>query len=305
MNSLTKKYSVGLIGGDMRMEILANIVKNNGYPIKIYAISHPDRFNGDDIACTLDGLFATCDLIILPVPVTRDKVNIFAENTACNVNLNEVIRCSSNFGPKIIFGGIIPAATKETLQYNNHTVIDIFDNARLIENNAVATAEGALMIAMENLQTTITGTKFAVLGFGRIASHLSKILNDLGGEVTVFARRDDALLKARNLGYDTVKLEEQHTEEYALNIACELDRVSLIFNTVPSVILKREIIAKMKCRPLYVELASSPYGMNSKDARELEFNTLYAPSLPGRYSPVSAANYIFEAICSSLSSMES
>ena len=295
---------IGFIGGDMRISILAAIMKDHGFDIKTYGVTGADRFTENEECDAIEKLFAFSEIIVLPVPVTRDKTCVFAERPEISILLRDLIFDSKIFGKKIFFGGLIPRDFKASLEAHGHTVIDVFENDRLINNNAIATAEGALMIAMEKLTTTIISTKFAVLGFGRIGSHLANIISALGGEVTVFARRDEALNNAQRHGYRAVKLLSDLTEKYEYEIARELDGASVIFNTVPSVIVKRGIMEKMHKRPLYVELASYPYGIDSKDARELEFNTVYAPSLPGRYSPVSAAEYIFEAISYYMSELE-
>lgn len=304
MSIITNKRTVGFIGGDMRTNILAQLMKKNGYSIRTLGIVGVDNFQNYEVCKTVQEIFLASEVIVLPVPVTRDKVNIFAECSEFILRLSDIILNASSVGKKVILGGIIPRHLKDLLEENGHTVIDFFENSRLICNNAIATAEGALMIAMEKLQTTIISSSFAILGFGRIGSHLAKIIKALGGKVTIFARRDEVIGDAMGYGYEAVKLEEGSSEHYHFDIARKLDEVSVIYNTIPGIILNRKIIEQMHTRPLYIELASFPYGIDSKDARELEFNTIYAPSLPGRYSPISAAEYIYDAISFYLSQPE-
>lgn len=298
-----KGYTFGFIGGDKRISLLASIMKKNGYKIREFGLFEEKDFLGD-VCSSVEELFSFCDIIILPVPVSRDKSSLFAEKQGVELRLENMIPMPDIYGKKIIFGGLIPKNYHNALLEKGHTVIDIFNNPRLIFNNAIATAEGGLMIAMQNSDSTVISSNFGVLGFGRIASHLSKIISLLGGNVTVFARGERAIEEAEALGYKTFRLSENQTDEYMSEMASELDAQSVIFNTVPSVIINKEIISRMLCRPLYIELASYPYGIDSKDAREMNFNTIYAPSLPGRYSPRSAAEYIFEAIIDYLNQID-
>ena len=287
MENKTNSKSVGIIGGDERIKILTEIIQSKGFSVmRSYK--------------SVSELFSLCDIIILPIPVTRDKVTVFSKESEQEVRLDDIISCAKKCQSKVFLGGIIPRPFKLELESWGHTVIDFFEDEELILRNALATAEGALMLAMEKTDTTVLDNEFAVLGFGRIGAYLAKILTSLGGIVTVFARSDIALLSARELGYKTHKLNESCTDTQSKDLAIRLDSVKVIFNTVPSIIITRKIIEKMHKRPLYIELASNPYGVDNKDARDLNFNVLYAPSLPGRYSPRSAAEYIFDTISSYL-----
>lgn len=282
-----KLYKFGIIGGDRRVKILADIFKDAGCDVKIY---------DDD----LNDVFSSCNVLVLPVPVSKDKLTVFSVDPNQNLLLSELIEESINHAHRIIVGGVFPYNFSDSLMKNGHTVIDLFDNEELIFKNAVATAEGALMTAMEKIDVTVTSTSFAVIGYGRIASYLCKIINSLGGKISVFARNPSALSEAMALGYQAVDISDIMNSDRAKEISDVLDSAHVIFNTVPNVIINRKIIERMRTRPLYIELASLPYGIDVQAAREMNFNILYAPSLPGRYSPKSAAGYIFETIINCL-----
>ncbi len=288
MNTELKSHVFGIVGGDRRIEVLSEILNKDGYSTRVFK---------DDIG----KLFSSSDVIVFPVPVSKNKETVFSCDPEFELRLDKVIEESSKHSQRVIFGGIFPTDFAEALRENGHIVIDVFGDEGLLLKNAVATAEGALMIAMEKTDTTVVSTRFSVLGFGRIASYLCKLIHGMGGRITVCARDQIALEKARSLGYDTVDiLNRQNTFE----IANALDSSAVIFNTVPSVIIDRAVIEKMQTRPLYIELASFPYGIDSQAARELDFNIIYAPSLPGRYAPVSAAEYIYDTITTALKEID-
>ncbi len=298
MSFCVNRRTIGFIGGDNRSYLLARKMKSAGFRVKTFGLVLNEGLEDDELF-DIGELFSCCDIIILPVPVSRDKTTVFTARQDISIPLADVLPDTARFGKKIVFGALIPQNYAAALEDLGHTAIDIFENQRLIQSNAMATAEGALMIAMEKTDTTVASANFAILGFGRIASHLAKIISALGGSVTVFARRDEVLVDVAACGYKAFKLVGNCDE-----MARELDSSGVIFNTVPSVIITKEIIEKMNTRPLYIELASYPYGIDTKEARELNFNTIYAPSLPGRYSPRSAAEYIFEAINDYLAALE-
>ena len=122
------------------------------------------------------------------------------------------------------------------------------------------------------------------------------MLSAMGGEVEIFARSDKAIFDAKSKGYSVFKIQEETSEKYCEAVAHEIEKSSVIFNTVPSIILTEEILNKMKKKPIYIELASSPGGIDLESARILKIKNIYAPSLPGRYAPRSAGKYIFEEI---------
>ena len=290
------KFTVGLVGGDARISILTSLMKKAGYKVFCYSIADCGGLEPSEICFSIEELISACDIIVLPVPVSRDKVHLFSEKSCAPLPLKHLIFDAKDYGQKVFFGGAFGNDFRRSLEEKGHTVIDVLNDSELVLKNAIATAEGALMIAMEKTEFTIKDRDFCILGYGRIASHLVKIIGAMGGNVTVLARSDNALMEAVLHGFKSIKLDQNNVQ----NIAMSLDGASVIFNTVPSNIITKEIIENMRNRPLYVELASHPYGIDIKLARELDFNTVFAPSLPGKYAPVSAAEYIFEAIEKSL-----
>lgn len=288
MNVQLKSHVFGIVGGDRRIDALSEILKDRGFSTK------PLRKD-------LRELFFSCDVIIFPVPVSKNKITVFSSDPEFDITLDDVIAESSRHSQRIIFGGLFPARFADALVKNGHTVIDIFKDEGLIYKNAVSTAEGALMIAMEKTEKTVISTSFSVLGFGRIGSYLCKLIHGMGGKITVLARSEKALNEAKDLGYNAVDIS---STDNVNEIVAALDSSAVIFNTVPSVVIDREIIEKLRTRPLYIELASFPYGIDSQAARELDFNIIYAPSLPGRYAPISAAEYIYQTVSAALEEID-
>lgn len=292
---MNKKTAVGFIGGDDRICFLVKKMKLK-YPVKVMGVCDLNLLDSHEICKEPGEMFSSCGVIVLPVPVSRDNVTIFSKNQDFTLTLKSLIADKNKYGKKTFLGGLIPSDLKEEIEAAGHTVIDYFEDPIYTLKNAIATAEGALMLAMERLDRTVISSELVVVGCGRIGSYLSKILSALGGSVTVLARSKNALTEAASLGYKTFELKEKMSDEYIEDLSAILDSSDAVFNTVPHVIIKREIIEKMRNRPLYIELASYPYGIDSRDSRELDFDVLYAPALPGRYAPISAAEYIFEAI---------
>ena len=100
---------------------------------------------------------------------------------------------------------------------------------------------------------------------------LSRILRHLGAFVSVVARsREDlAWIRANNL--HGVKIE---------NMGAELTRQDVIFNTIPSQILNKEALSKVRQQTLIVDLASKPGGADFEAAAQNGLDIIWALSLP-------------------------
>ena len=166
-------------------------------------------------------------------------------------------------------------------------LVDYFQREDLTVMNAVATAEGAIQLAMEELPVTLCGARALVVGFGRIGRLLAPRLAALGAEVTAAARRGEQRALARAMG-----LRAAGTE----HMARILHSCTLAVNTAPAMVLGREELAALPEDALVIDLASPPGGVDFAAARALGVNALWARGLPGRVAPVSAAGYIRDAV---------
>ena len=119
--------------------------------------------------------------MILPLPVTRDGLTIFAPYTAEPLPMDDFL--AEQLQGKPIFCGqaqkLPHGGFWDTLELH-----DYFDREDLAVRNAVPTAEGAVQLAMQELPCTIHGSRCLVAGYGRIGKVLARILHDTG-QVTI------------------------------------------------------------------------------------------------------------------------
>lgn len=122
-----------------------------------------------------------------------------------------------------------------------------------------------------------------IIGFGRIGKVLAKCLAGLGAHVTVSARKAEDFAWITAAGYqktDTRRLGE-----------C-LGQYNAVFNTVPSLILKKPLLERLKPGCLCIDLASKPGGVDGKAAAELGIKCIWALSLPGKVAPHTSGDII-------------
>ena len=145
--------------------------------------------------------------------------------------------------------------------------------------NAVPSAEGALMIALERMPGTLHGSSAFVIGYGRIGKLLADRLRAFGANVTVFARKESDRAFAEAFSCRAAPIEA---------LAERLGEADVLFNTAPAALLAPEALDALKPEAVFIELASRP----CCDSERL----LLSPALPARTSPAAAAQYIYDEI---------
>lgn len=273
---MKKKPKFMIIGGDCRFSYIKNILENKGYEaVRIY----PGVYKADD--------FDDIDVFILPVPVSRDNINISTPLAGENFYFGDFFRLLPD--NCIIAGGLFKEEQLKKLRQKNVTVYDYYENDTLARKNAVPTAEGVIGILINALPVTIDSLECAVTGYGRCARVLAMKLRALGADVTVAARSEKNLKEAENDGMKTVQLSD-------FGSVC--GKFTAIVNTVPSRIIDKNILTKLNKNCVIIEIASAPFGVDFDCAAGLGLNTIKAGSLPGRISPQTAGEIIADTVLS-------
>ena len=288
---MSKKYTFAVVGGDHRQVVIIKKLLMQGHYVKVFSLGAPiGDVVGAEISSSIERALSGCDVLLLPLPLSRDGTNINLTSSSEAVGIADVIKlCSKNKG-SVIIGGLISGEVKNAAQAADVEIIDYYESEELQQKNALPSAEGTIMVAMENTDRVIEGMRVLICGYGRIGKILADKLKLLGAAVSVAARRDEVLCEIAMCGFTPVDL---RTFDELAN-ACNTSEV--ILNTIPRQIFTRRVIDKTDNAPLYIEVASSPGGIDIPCARSRGLRLVFAPSLPGKYAPASAGEYIFETI---------
>lgn len=157
--------------------------------------------------------------------------------------------------------------------------VDLLKDERYLAKNAMITAQIAIRLAAERLNVILAGCPVLVLGWGRIGKCLTKLLQTLGANVTVAARKPADRAMAEALGNQSCDL---HTLTYNMR------RFRVIFNTIPFPVLGEEALSRCRDDCVKLELASTD-GMVGHDI-------IVARGLPGKYAPESSGNLIADTV---------
>ena len=290
---MSEKYTFAILGGDRRQSVVAKELLALGHSVRAYGVG--DLFldvGGIELCLSYEKAIMGCDAVILPLPVSRDgeTLNISSVEKKESPKLCEVVKNIAKCENAIVVGGLIPESMRRCALDHSVQMVDYYGSEELQRKNALPSAEGAIMIAMENTETVLEGASVLVSGYGRIGRLIAEKIKMLGAEVSVAARRDEVLCEISMSGYGAVRTTNIDEMSRAVQES------EIIFNTVPEIIFAGKTLDCAKDKPLYIEIASSPGGIDLPRARELGYKIISAPSLPGKYAPQSAGKYIFETI---------
>ncbi len=197
-----------------------------------------------------------CDFVLLPVPVKKEMID--------------------SVKGKIVFYG--------KGDYKNG--FDYMKNETYVQKNAFLTAEGAVACLEQNTDYSLTGSKILLIGYGRIAKALHKILCSYGSNITICSRSS---LSAAEVQFNGAK----HISFSELKNPADYD---IVINTVPHIVLTKDELAAQKKGVLILDLASFPGGVDTLVANSLKIKLINGRGMPSKYTQKTAGEIIAEAV---------
>lgn len=281
--------TIALAGGDLRQAYLAEQLARDGHRVLVYALEGGMEVTGGARAGTT-GELAGAQWLILPLPVCSGPDILHTPLSPHTHSLTALL----DHLPQdcVVLGGRPDDDTLALLQDRGLTLLDYFAREEVVVANALATAEGAVLLALERLPVTICGLEVLVLGYGRVARHTARCFAALGARVSVGARSPVQRTWAGTEGLRPLPLGGLG------------GRWELVINTIPAPVLDRAALSMLDGSPLILDLASLPGGVDAEAARTLGLEVLRAPGLPGKTSPASAAGYLRRGIYNMLCQRE-
>ena len=272
-----------IVGGDMRNVCLARMLWEKNCDVGVCGIN-ADIFSPGEAKVFSDvkKCISEAEIIILPLIMSADNITVNTPLFDGCIYLRDI--CQNASENAMVFGG------KVNSNLFNDYGIKIFDYAArddFASLNAVPTAEGAIEAVMKILPVTIFSSKIMVTGFGKCAKVLSLTLRALGADVWVSARGIHDLSLAEALGMKTVHISQMYS--------C-LSDFDAVFNTVPYAVFGKRELSAMNAETPLIDIASAPGGAERECVREYGIKYLFLPGIPGKYSPVTAADIILKTI---------
>ncbi len=252
-----------IIGGDNRLRVAKKQLDKENFYVETLGL-YPDD----------NGEIENADVILLPVPTTKDRQTVYCPLSNQKIYLNDIKEKVQN---QLILCCNYKFEGKNYIDYNT------LDSFALL--NAVPTAEGAIALAINETDFTLWKSKVLVVGYGRVGKIVADRLKALGADVTVSARktRDFATLLA--LGFKYINTET------LCDIYLDFD---IIFNTVDAEILNDSALQNCPA-DLIIDL-SSKGGFNLNFAKALGIKAYKPGGIPGICAPKTAGKILAQTV---------
>lgn len=245
-----------IVGGDKRMLYAKTDLEKNGFKTDTLGLIENDNADIFD-----------ADILLLPVPATRDNININCPLTQRKIPISLLQTVSED---TLILSGGLNLKRKNFINY-----LELEDYAIL---GAVPTAEGAIHCAIENTDFTLWNSNILIIGFGKVSRILASRLVSFGCNLTVSARnnRDFSYLDALNISkISTYEVNEQ------------INNFDIVFNTIDVPIIDSASLSK---ETLIIDLSTKGCFIDNNP----KVNLIKLPGLPGKIAPATAGKIISE-----------
>lgn len=276
--------TIGVIGGDRRQAMLAELLEEDGFTVCTYGV--PARRESERLLAEV----LASDALVLPLPLCWQPGVL---NGSGEEIRTEELFAAVGSGRPVLAGQVREEQWEEAARHGVF-LRDYFLREEMMVANAAATAEAALGVAMERMDRTLLGTECLVLGFGRIGKLLAFRLHGLGARVTAAARKPADLAWISALGWQAVELG---------GVEALLHRFPVVFNTVPAPILSEDAAGRLPEDGVVIDLASVR-GADETAVSLFGDRWIWARGLPGKMVPRSAAAAIHGAVRSLLEEWE-
>ena len=163
---MIKEFAV--IGGDLRIIKLTKMLAKEDNLVYTYGLEKAEELkqNANIIFCNkMSEAVKETQVVIGPIPFSSDGVNVNMPFSDNKITIREFMH---NLNAKILIAGMISPDVYQLANDEYIEIIDIMKREELAVLNTIATAEGAIEIAIANTNKILHGSDVLVLGFGRI-----------------------------------------------------------------------------------------------------------------------------------------
>lgn len=236
-------------------------------------------------------LLGSADVLVLPTVGCDEEGNINALFSSGRLQLLDEHAAALPPG-STVYTGIAKSYLRGLCAKYSLKLVELLNRDDVAIYNSIPTAEGALVMAIQNTDFTIHGSTSMVLGMGRTGFTMARALQGLGSTVKVGVRKQEHYARAEEMGWKpfmTGELLQQVTD------------TDLIFNTIPGMIITAQVLSRIPKGCVIIDLASAPGGCDFRYAEKRGIKAILAPGLPGIVAPKSAGMIMGSALVQSIS----
>ncbi|MFS0672487.1 dipicolinic acid synthetase subunit A [Ornithinibacillus sp. 179-J 7C1 HS] len=282
------KQLIAVIGGDARyLELIRQLQAIENIDLVLVGYDKLEQgFTGVNQTDFNELDVMNLDIIILPITGTDEKGRVETIFSDQDIVITE--EWLSNVKDKaIVFTGITNKHLSELMEKTNKTLIPLLDRDDVAIYNSIPTAEGAIMMAIENTDYTIHSSRVIVTGFGRVGNTVANKFAALGAKVSVATKNSTDLARITEMGLTPIALNRlpEYTSE------CDL-----LINTIPAKVITKDAIQNLPSNAVIIDLASKPGGTDFDFAKQRGIEAILARSLPSIVAPKTAGKILADVI---------
>lgn len=280
-----KGVTVAVLGGDAREAFLVQHLADIGVRVRVVGLPVEAREGIDTCRDIPDGLMGV-QAVVLPVPGVNHRGELYAAFSDRPLVLSVEMLSALPPGTPVLVG-VARDILVEMVRECGLRLVEVMKLDEVAILNSIPSAEGAIQLAMENSDITVHGSRSFVLGFGRTGMTLARKLGALGSRATVVARNAAQRARALEMGLEAVDFS---------GFPAEVPGADLVFNTVPHLVLDRQVLGRVSPGALIIDLASPPGGTDFQAAEGLGIKVILAPGLPGKVAPRTAGRVLAQVV---------
>lgn len=179
------------------------------------------------------------------------------------------------------------AKVRQAVVEQGHQLVNLLERDDFALRNAVPTAEGALVEAIQAADVSLADSKTLVIGYGRTGQVLAHRLHGLAAQVTVLARCAGQRAAALAAGLKAAPLSQ--LTDYA-------PTADFIFNTVPALVITASVLKVCRQSLVIVDIASEPGGVDRDQAERRGIVCRWPLGIPGRVQPRTAGRIVHDVV---------
>ncbi len=244
------------------MKIAYKALRSDGFNV-----SSSGLFEGDG------GTVDNADVIIFPVPTSRDGKTVFSPLTDKIINLDIINKRKK--------GALVLACGYD---FKTENMIDYGALDEFCYKNAALTAEGAIAQIVSKTDFSIMGSKLLITGFGRVSKILLSRLAPFGADITVSARKESDFALLQTLGIKHI--ETADFAKYAENFDIIINTLDLPLFENNTDVLRKVFLFDLSSRGCIDYTFAQTNGLRAYKL----------PGIPGKTAPISAGMIIAETV---------
>ena len=244
--------------------------------MEVAAFGFSEKLPGEAVRLmSLEDCFEFGDVIILPIPVTRDGAFL----SGSNICISEIKKlCEKYRGKTAVFGGMPPKELEGV-------VVDFLGEEKYQSISAKLTSDAFFEYLSKENKNISKSETVCVCGYGRIGKEICNTLRKLKIRVKV--------LTGTPSKHPCVDAVEFYHYDFADQV---LSKASRVINTAPCNVISDSAALKMAEDAIYYELASKPFGLSAEAEKILSDRRVYLPGLPGKFFPKESGVLIVDTV---------